>query len=86
MNTFLRDRIGQVLSDEIAEQPQADFCDSREIDRLADAVIALLIPKPSIREMLLEDLVRRFMLATATTNGEAISEAHDAARKLLRMG
>lgn len=39
----LRDLIGQAISDEIAagaEQP--DWCDSREIDRLADAVMAVL--------------------------------------------
>ncbi|MRW88804.1 hypothetical protein GJ699_02260 [Duganella sp. FT80W] len=39
----LRDLIGQAISDEIAagaEQP--DWCDSREIDRLADAVLAAL--------------------------------------------
>lgn len=39
----LRDLIGQAISDEIAagaEQP--DWCDSREIDRLANAVMAVL--------------------------------------------
>ncbi|MRW84572.1 hypothetical protein GJ698_10795 [Pseudoduganella sp. FT26W] len=40
----LRDLIGQAISDEIAagaEQP--DWCDSREIDRLADAVLAVRV-------------------------------------------
>jgi hypothetical protein len=43
MHDNLRDLIGQAISDEIAagaEQP--DWCDSREIDRLAGAVIAVL--------------------------------------------
>jgi hypothetical protein len=39
----LRDLIGQAISDEIAAgATQPDWCDSREIDRLADAVLAVL--------------------------------------------
>ncbi|MYN42459.1 hypothetical protein GTP55_24260 [Duganella sp. FT109W] len=43
LHDSLRDLIGQAISDEIAagaEQP--DWCDSREIDRLADAVLTVL--------------------------------------------
>lgn len=80
----LRDRIGQILSSEIAVNLEADWCDSREIDRLADAVIEMLLNLPSIREMLLEELVRKFVAATQEVNGEDIAEAHEFARKLLR--
>ena len=39
----LRDQIGQALNDAIASgAPQADYCDSREVDRLADAVMPLV--------------------------------------------
>lgn len=38
----LKDAIGQALSDTIAENPTADFFDAREIDRLADVVLAVL--------------------------------------------
>lgn len=41
----LRDQIGQAINDAIASgAPQADYCDSREVDRLADAVLAILPP------------------------------------------
>lgn len=40
----LRDQIGQALNDAIASGGEADYCDSREIDRLADAVLAVLPP------------------------------------------
>jgi hypothetical protein len=84
--SVLRDRIGQILSTEMAERNlEADWCDSREIDRLADAVIDELLNLPSIREMLLEELVRKFMAATTQINGEEIASAHETARKLLRI-
>lgn len=85
MSNLLRERLVKVLTDAMAA-PTPAFWDSRETERLAEAVIELLIAEPSIREMLLEELVRRFMLATATSNGEGIQEAHDLARKLLRIG
>jgi soluble cytochrome b562 len=41
----VRDQIGQAINDAIASgAPQADYCDSREIDRLADAVLAVVLP------------------------------------------
>jgi hypothetical protein len=43
--TELRDQIGQAIKDAIASgAPQADYCDSREVDRLADAVLAVVLP------------------------------------------
>lgn len=47
----LRDRIGQAISDEIANGvPNPDWFDSREIDRIADAVIEVLPAAPQQRE------------------------------------
>jgi hypothetical protein len=41
----LRDQIGQAINDAIAAgAPRADYCDSREVDRLADAVLVILPP------------------------------------------
>lgn len=45
----LRDRIGQALADEMqsmGDPREVDWCDSREIDRLADAVMAVLSKEP----------------------------------------
>lgn len=80
--SIIRDMIGHTLSEEIASTPGADYHDSREIDRLADAVIALLLDRPSIKEILLMDLVQQFMIATANMNGELIAQAHEDAKKL----
>jgi hypothetical protein len=66
----LRDLIGQAISDEIAagaEQP--DWCDSREIDRLADAVMAVLSKR---RTTLSPE--RRTALDDAAKTGATVAE------------
>lgn len=71
MDTTLRDAIGQALNDEMQKHPAAecDWCDSREIDRLADAVIVVLKDQadspngPTIRDVL--DLMEDELLSQA---------------------
>lgn len=66
----LRDLIGQAISDEIAtgaEQP--DWCDSREIDRLADAVLAVLPKRRTTRSPEL-----RAALDEAAKTGATVAE------------
>ncbi|MYM34871.1 hypothetical protein GTP38_11025 [Duganella sp. FT94W] len=70
LHNNLRDLIGQAISDEIAagaEQP--DWCDSREIDRLADAVLAVL---PKRRTTLSPEL--RAALDEAAKTGATVAE------------
>lgn len=38
----LKEAIGHALNEAIDENPSADYCDAREVDRLADAVLAVL--------------------------------------------
>lgn len=66
----LRDLIGQAISDEIAAgAAQPDWCDSREIDRLADAVLAVL---PKRRTALSPEL--RSALEEAAKTGASLAE------------
>ncbi len=58
--TVLRDGIGQAINDAIASGvDNPDWCDSREIDRLADAVIDYLMPRSNIDEGALRDEFER---------------------------
>lgn len=75
LHDSLRDLIGQAISDEIAagaEQP--DWCDSREIDRLADAVLAVLPATQASAPVVAT--AEPFMYAIMGPDGKAYFEEH----------